>query len=70
MIGYATMTAGRGQASFTVTRRSAVDGFSRGYSRVMTRSDFGMRPKYFVTISFVCAMSKSPTIAIVALWGT
>ena len=70
VIGYATMTAGSGQLSLTVTRRSAFDGFSRGYSRGMTRSDFGTRPKYLVTSSFACAMSKSPTMAIVALAGT
>ena len=57
VIGYATTTAGSGQFSLIVTRRSLVrGGFSRDIRAESARSAFGMRPKYLVTSSIACAV--------------
>jgi hypothetical protein len=45
----ATTTAGSGQFSSSVTRRSLVCGGSRGMSRGTGREDFGTRPRYCST---------------------
>ena len=66
------MTAGRGQFSdwVRVTRRSPVDGGSRGMSRGTGRSALGIRPKYSLMWARACTGSKSPTSTRVAFSGT
>ena len=66
----ATATTGSGHVSSTVARRGAVVGGSAGMSRGIGRSAAGIRPKYFVTSSAACALSKSPAMASVAFDGT
>ena len=66
------MTAGRGQFSdwVRVTRRSEVEGGSRGMSRGTGRFAFGTRPKYSLMWARAWAASKSPTSTRVAFSGT